>query len=90
MPVFKGLDQNLEKSPMLCRCYGVLSAYHGRSAFFSGCVSGSTTEENSDQDKSDTSGLLESCLSIISFSFFLFMVQQVGLQMRCATGLDAA
>jgi hypothetical protein len=69
MPVSKGLDQNLEKSLMLCRCYGVLSAYHGRSAFFSGCVSGSTTEENSDQDKSDTSGLLESCLQLFPFHF---------------------
>lgn len=47
--------------------------------------------------KSDTSGLLESCLQLFPFPLFqfilffsLYMVQEVGLQMRCATDLDAA
>lgn len=73
----------------LLRC-----AQHSRDRQFSD-VSGSTTD-SSDQDKSDTSGLLEDCLQLFPyFRFFPFpfpflWVHEVGLQMRSSAGLDAA
>lgn len=47
--------------------------------------------ENSEQDKSDTSGLLENCLQLFPlFPFPFLWVHEVGLKMRSSAGLDAA
>jgi hypothetical protein len=92
--MFKGLVRpELSEIPNVVPAVRVCSVHTVEDRHFVQVVSAvplRSPTENSDQDKSDTSGLLESCLQLLFHFATLFMVQEVGLQMRCATGLDAA
>jgi hypothetical protein len=69
----------------MCRCDGVLNIPE------IGIFQMSAVPlENSDQDKPDTSGLLENHLQFNYFRFPFLWVHEVGLQMGSSAGLDAA